>query len=123
MANLQKDRGAHRRRKSRSVRRRVRLYSDRPRLTVFRSLKNIYCQIIDDDAGRTLASASSLDKEFRTSLAGKKPVDAASAVGAKLAERALASGVTKVVFDRGPFKFHGRVKALASAARAGGLEF
>ena len=123
MANLQRDRGAHRLRKSRSVRHKIRSRSHRPRLSVFRSLKNIYCQIIDDEAGCTLASASSRDKDLRSSLSGKKRVDVASVVGAKLAERALASGVTKVVFDRGPFKFHGRVKALATAAREGGLEF
>ena len=122
MSNLKKDREAHRRRKARG-RRKIRLYSGRPRLSVFRSLTNIYSQIIDDEAGRTLVSASSLDKDLRGSLAGIKRVEAASVVGAKLAERALAAGVKKVVFDRGSFKFHGRVKALASAAREGGLEF
>ncbi len=123
MSNLNRDREAHRRRKARGVRRKIRLYSGRPRLSVFRSLTNIYSQIIDDEAGRTLVSASSLDKDLRESLAGTKRVEAASVVGAKLAERALAAGVKKVVFDRGSFKFHGRVKALASAAREGGLEF
>ncbi len=123
MANLQRDRQAHRLRKKRGVRRRLRLYSDRPRLSVFRSLKNVYCQIIDDEAGRTLVSASSLDKDLRASVENKKRVEAASIVGTKLAERALAAGLKKVAFDRGPFKFHGRVKALASAARDGGLEF
>lgn len=107
----------------RGVRRRLRQNSSRPRLTVFRSLKNIYCQIIDDEAGRTLVSASSRDKDIRGSVEGKKRVEAASVVGGKLAERALAAGVKQVAFDRGPFKFHGRVKALASAAREGGLEF
>ena len=123
MANLQRDRQAHRLRKKRGVRRRLRLHSDRPRLSVFRSLKNVYCQIIDDEAGHTLVSASSLDKDIRASVKNKKRVEAASVVGAKLAERALAAGLKKVAFDRGPFKFHGRVKALASAAREGGLEF
>ena len=123
MANLQRDRQAHRLRKKRSVRRRLRLYSDRPRLSVFRSLKNVYCQIIDDEAGRTLVSASSLDKDIRASVKNKKRLEAASVVGAKLAERALAAGLKKVAFDRGPFKFHGRVKALADAARQRGLEF
>ena len=123
MANLQKQRGAHRLRKMRGVRRRLRQNSSRPRLTVFRSLKNIYCQIIDDEAGRTLVSASSRDKDIRGSVEGRKRVEAASVVGGKLAERALAAGVKQVAFDRGPFKFHGRVKALASAAREGGLEF
>lgn len=123
MSNLRKDREALRLRKSRGVRRRIRLYSGRLRLSVFRSLTNIYSQIIDDEAGRTLVSASSLDKDLRESLTGIKRVEAASVVGAKLAERALAAGVKQVVFDRGSFKFHGRVKALASAAREGGLEF
>ena len=97
--------------------------NDRPRLSVFRSSKHIYAQIIDDDAGRTLASASSLDKE----LAGKAPsgatVEAASAVGALLAKRAKDGGHTDVVFDRGAYRFHGRVKALAEAAREGGMTF
>ena len=123
MSNLRKDREALRLRKSRGVRRRIRLYSGRLRLSVFRSLTNIYSQIIDDEAGRTLVSASSLDKDLRESLTGIKRVEAASVVGAKLAERALAAGVKQVVFDRGSFKFHGRVNALASAAREGGLEF
>ena len=123
MANLQKERGAHRLRKMRSVRRKLRQRSSRPRLTVFRSLKNIYCQIIDDEAGRTLVSASSRDKDIRDSVRGRKQVEVASTVGQKLAERALAAGLKQVAFDRGPFKFHGRVKALASSAREGGLEF
>ena len=119
---MKKDREARRRRKARG-RRKIRLYSGRLRLSVFRSLTNIYSQIIDDEAGRTLVSASSRDKDLRGSVVGIKRVEAASVVGAKLAERALAAGVKKVVFDRGSFKFHGRVKALASAAREGGLEF
>ena len=122
MSNVKKDREARRRRKARG-RRKIRLYSGRLRLSVFRSLTNIYSQIIDDEAGRTLVSASSRDKDLRGSVVGIKRVEAASVVGAKLAERALAAGVKKVVFDRGSFKFHGRVKALASAAREGGLEF
>jgi large subunit ribosomal protein L18 len=93
----------------------------RPRLSVHRSNQHIYAQVIDDAAGRTLAAASSVEKDF----AGKTgaTVDAASEVGRRLAERAKAAGVTAVVFDRGGFLFHGRVKALADAAREGGLEF
>jgi len=95
----------------------------RMRLSVFRSSKHIYAQVIDDVAGRTLAAASSLDKSLRESL--KKGADkaAAAAVGKLIAERAKAAGVTAVVFDRGGYLFHGRVKALADAARAGGLAF
>ncbi|MGA0531747.1 50S ribosomal protein L18 [Hansschlegelia sp. KR7-227] len=95
----------------------------RPRLSVFRSSKQIYAQIIDDTKGVTLASASTLDKDFR---AGKKTgadVAAAQAVGKLVAERATAAGVTDVVFDRGAYIYHGRVKALAEAAREGGLNF
>ena len=95
----------------------------RPRLSVFRSGKNIYAQVIDDVAGRTLAAASSLDKDLRTGLKTGADKDAATAVGKLVAERALAAGVTQVVFDRGSYLYHGRVKALAEAAREGGLAF
>ena len=95
----------------------------RPRLSVFRSSKHIYVQIIDDDAGRTLASASTLDKSLRESLKTGADKAAAAAVGKLLAERAKEAGVTKVVFDRGAYLYHGRVKALADAAREGGLDF
>jgi large subunit ribosomal protein L18 len=95
----------------------------RPRLSVFRSGKHIYAQVIDDKAGRTLASASSIEKEMRDSLKTGADRDAATAVGKRVAERALAAGVTAVVFDRGPYLYHGRVKALAEAAREGGLSF
>jgi len=97
---------------------------DRPRLCVYKSLNHIYAQIIDDLAGRTLASASTLDKTAKGSLGGKSGnADAAAAVGALLAQRAKAKGITKVAFDRAGFKFHGRVKALADAARKEGLSF
>lgn len=92
----------------------------RPRLSVHRSGRHIYAQVIDDAAGRTLAAASTVEKGFSGPGA---TVEAASAVGKTLAERARAAGVTAVVFDRGGFLFHGRVKALADAAREGGLEF
>jgi large subunit ribosomal protein L18 len=95
----------------------------RPRLSVFRSSKNIYAQIIDDVAGHTLAAASSLEKDLKGSLKTGADVDAAKAVGKLLAERAKTAGVDKVVFDRGGYIYHGRVKALAEAAREGGLEF
>jgi len=95
----------------------------RPRLTVFRSSKHIYCQVIDDAQGKTLASASSLDKELKGSLKTGADTDAASAVGKLIATRATAAGVSAVIFDRGAYLFHGRVKALADAAREGGLNF
>ena len=95
----------------------------RPRLSVFRSGKHIYAQVIDDKAGRTLASASTLEKTQRDSLRTGADKDAATVIGKLLAERALAAGVTEVVFDRGPYLYHGRVKALADGAREGGLSF
>jgi large subunit ribosomal protein L18 len=96
---------------------------DRPRLTVFRSSKHIYAQVIDDDAGRTLAAASSLDKGLRGALKTGANRAAAEAVGKLVAERAGAAGISQVVFDRGGYMYHGRVKALAEAARAAGLSF
>ena len=95
--------------------------SGKPRLSVHRSGKHIYAQLIDDAAGKTIASASSIDKDLKQ--AGGATCDAAVRVGTTLAERAKQAGVSAVVFDRGGFLFHGRVKALADAARAGGLEF
>ena len=95
----------------------------RPRLSVFRSGKQIYAQIIDDDAGRTLAAASSLQKDLREALKTGADKAAAAAVGKAIAEKARAAGITRVVFDRGPYLYHGRVKALADAAREGGLDF
>src|SRR5512146_2119194 len=95
----------------------------RPRLSVFRSGKHIYAQVIDDGQGRTLASASSLEKPMRDELKTGADKDAATAVGKLLAERALAAVVSKVVFARGPYLYHGRVKALAEAAREGRLSF
>jgi large subunit ribosomal protein L18 len=109
--------------KAQSVRRRLRQRSDRPRLSVFRSLKNISGQIIDDLRGQTLVAASSVEKEVRAAAQGLRKLDVAKRVGELLAERARRAGVTKIAFDRGAYKYHGRVKALADAARAGGLEF
>ncbi|AWN37510.1 MULTISPECIES: 50S ribosomal protein L18 [Methylobacterium] len=95
----------------------------RPRLSVFRSSKQIYVQVIDDAQGKTLAAASSIDKALKGDLKTGADVAAATAVGKLVAERAKAAGVTKVIFDRSGYIYHGRVKALADAAREGGLEF
>ena len=94
----------------------------RARLSVFRSSRHIYAQIIDDDAGRTLAAASTLDADLKPSLKTGADTEAAKAVGKLIAERAKAAGVERVVFDRGAYMYHGRVKALADAAREGGLD-
>ena len=110
-----------RRRRHKRVRRRVEGTAERPRLAVFRSNKHITAQLIDDLAGRTLASASSVEAPLRGSGGGN--VEAAKAVGALVATRARDAGITTVVFDRGGFAYHGRVAALADAARAEGLEF
>jgi len=93
----------------------------RPRLSIYRSGRHIYAQVIDDKAGRTLAHASTLEKDLRANTGAD--VDAATAIGKLIAERATAAGVTAVVFDRGPYLYHGRVKALADGAREGGLSF
>jgi len=93
----------------------------RPRMSIHRSGRHIYAQVIDDEAGRTIAAASTLDKDLRGTAGATK--DAAATVGKRIAERATAAGVKAVVFDRGGFLFHGRVKSLADAAREGGLEF
>ena len=111
------------RRQTRVRRRLVRAANGRPRLSVFRSSKQIYAQVIDDAAARTLAAASSIEKGLRETLKTGADKAAAAAVGKLLAERAKAAGVTAVVFDRGGYLFHGRVKALADAAREGGLQF
>ena len=111
-------------RRTAKVRRGIRRAAgDRKRLSVFRSSKHIYAQVIDDIKGETLASASSLEKAMRTSLKTGADIDAAKAVGKLVAERAAAAGVKEVVFDRGNYIYHGRVKALAEAAREGGLSF
>ncbi|QCI68671.1 50S ribosomal protein L18 [Phreatobacter stygius] len=111
------------RRKAR-VRRALRAAANgRPRLSVFRSSKHIYAQVIDDLKGVTVASASSLEKDMKSSLKTGADVAAASAVGKLLAERAVKAGVTEVVFDRGAYHYHGRVKSLAEGAREGGLSF
>jgi large subunit ribosomal protein L18 len=110
------------RRKSR-IRKRVTGTQQRPRLTVFRSARHIYAQIIDDTQGRTLVAACSLDKTLADAGAGTKKVDRATMVGKLLAERAKAKGIDKVVFDRNGFLYHGRVKAVSEGAREAGLQF
>jgi large subunit ribosomal protein L18 len=115
--NTQRTRRLHR------VRNHLRKTSDRPRLSVFRSLKHISVQLIDDVDGKTLCSASTLDKELRTSIKYGGNKTAAEAVGKAIAERAIAAGIKEVKFDRGHFRYHGRVAALAEAARKAGLEF
>ena len=118
---LSKD--AHRRRVHTRVRTRLAGTPERPRLNVYRSVAHIYAQVIDDRGGRTMASASSVDKETKKNLKGGGNIASAKAVGKVIAERAKAAGVTQVVFDRGGYKYHGRVKALADAAREAGLKF
>jgi large subunit ribosomal protein L18 len=111
-------------RRTAKVRRNVRRAAgNRARLSVFRSSKHIYAQVIDDARGETLVSASSIEKDMRTSRKTGANIDAAKAVGKRVAERAASKGITQVVFDRGGYLFHGRVKALADAAREGGLKF
>ncbi len=111
-------------RRANRVRRQIKkVAGDRLRLSVHRSSKNIYAQVIDDAKGHTVASASTLEKDLKGSLKTGADTAAATAVGKLIAERASKAGVTDVVFDRGPYIFHGRVKALAEAAREGGLKF
>lgn len=112
-----------RKRRHQRVRAKVRGTSERPRLNVFRSLTHIYAQIIDDGRGHTLVSASTLDPEVRDKIKGLSKTEQARLVGQVLAQRALARGVRQVVFDRGGYLYHGRVKALADGSREGGLEF
>lgn len=114
---------AARQRRHLRVRKRISGTSERPRLAVFRSLNHIYAQIIDDTVGRTLVSAADVEPEVRTAVDGKKKTEVAELVGAAIAQKAKAKGITTVVFDRGGFRYHGRVKALAEAARKGGLQF
>lgn len=112
-----------RRRRAFRVRKRTRGTQERPRLTVVRSHKHISAQIVDDEVGKTLASASSLDKKLAGKLKSGGNADAAQVVGKAIAERAIAAGIKDVCFDRGPYRYHGRVAALANAAREGGLSF
>lgn len=112
-----------RQRRHRRVRVKISGTTERPRLNVFRSLTNIYAQVIDDTAGHTLVSASTLDKDLRGTVEGKSKIEAAKLVGALVARRAQDAGIKQVIFDRGGYKYHGRIKAVADGAREAGLEF
>ncbi len=114
---------AARRRRHIRVRKTVAGTPERPRLAIFRSLNHIYAQIIDDTAGHTLAAASDLEKDVRSALDGKKKAEVAALVGQSVAKKAKEAGIRAVVFDRGGFRYHGRVKALAEAVRKGGVSF
>lgn len=112
-----------RKRRHARVRKNVHGTPDRPRMNVFRSLKDIYVQVIDDEQGKTLVSASTIDKDLRGNMKGKNKTEQAELVGEAVASRAKDAGISKVVFDRGGYKYIGRIKALADGARKGGLEF
>ncbi|GBE03966.1 MAG TPA: 50S ribosomal protein L18 [Nitrospirae bacterium] len=112
-----------RKKRHRRVRKKVSGTTEKPRLNVFRSLKHIYVQVIDDNTGVTLAAASTADKEFKSAVKIGSNIEAAKTVGTAIAKKAIGKGVTKVIFDRGGYIYHGRVKALAEAAREGGLKF
>ena len=119
----EKSRSASRVRRHLRVRKRVFGTTERPRLSIFRSINEIYAQVIDDIDGNTLIAASSIDKDLRAKMAGLKKSEQAKLVGQAVAERAKGKGIEAVVFDRGGFRYTGRVKALADGAREGGLEF
>jgi large subunit ribosomal protein L18 len=123
ITNVSAQRRQARERRHARVRRHIEGGPDRPRLAVFRSLQHIYAQVIDDAKGHTLASASTIDKQLAGQLSGKPKREQAALVGRIVAERAKAHGVESVVFDRGGFRYHGRVRALAEAAREAGLNF
>jgi len=118
-----KDARAARKRRHMRVRKKIRGTAERPRLCVFRSLNHVYAQVVDDNLGHTLVSASTLEREVRSDVEGKVKAEAAQLVGKLVAERAVEKGITKVVFDRGGYKYHGRVKVLAETARKVGLVF
>lgn len=112
-----------RKRRHRRIRAKLAGTAERPRLNVFRSLDHIYVQVIDDESGHTIVSASTVDKNLRADLDGKTKKEQATLVGKVVAERAQAAGLKQVVFDRGGYLYHGRIRALADGAREGGLEF
>ena len=118
-----KSRSLARERRHARVRKHVVGTSDRPRLNVFKSLTGIYAQIVDDNEGNTLISASTVDKELREKMKGMKKIEQAKVIGRAVAERAVSKGISSVVFDRGGFRYVGRIKALAEGAREGGLQF
>lgn len=112
-----------RKRRHRRIRAKLAGTAERPRLNVFRSLEHIYVQVIDDETGHTIVSASTVDKNLRAEMDGKTKKEQATLIGKRVAERAQAAGVKQVVFDRGGYLYHGRIRALADGAREGGLEF
>ena len=122
-AKIKNDKLKRRRGRASSIRKKIEGDQTRPRLSVFRSAKHIYAQVVDDIQGRTLVAASSLTADVKESLTGKKKSERAEVVGKKLAEVAKAAGIKAVVFDRNGYPYHGRVAALAKGAREGGLEF
>lgn len=121
--NVLKEKNRKRFKRRKGIRKRIFGVKEKPRLSVYRSSKNIYCQLIDDTTGRTLASASTLIKDIKDKLPYGGNIEAAKLVGRKIAEDAAKIGITRVVFDRGGYKYHGRVKALADSAREGSLVF
>lgn len=123
MTRQAKKRYDSRKRRQRRVRARIHGTAERPRLNIYRSVSNIYAQVIDDDSGRTLVSASTIEQELAAQINDKNKVDAARLVGKIVAERAKEQGVNTVIFDRAGYKYHGRVAALAEGAREGGLDF
>lgn len=118
-----KSRQEARKHRQRRIRAKIFGTAGRPRLNVFRSLENIFVQVIDDENGHTLVSASTIDKEIASQVEGKNKTEAAKLVGVAVANRAKQAGITTVVFDRGGYRYHGRIRALAEGAREGGLEF
>ena len=120
---VKRTRESMRKRRHKRVRKKLYGTKERPRLNVYRSLKQIYAQVIDDNASHTLASASTIDPEVKPQLKGKTKTEQAKVIGTIVAERAVAEGVKKVIFDRSGYRYHGRVRALADAAREAGLEF
>jgi large subunit ribosomal protein L18 len=123
MVDKSKQKIDSRKRRQRRVRAHLSGTTQRPRLNIFRSLSNIYAQVIDDGDGKTLASASTIDPDVVSQIVGKSKVDSARIVGRIVAERAKTAGITTVVFDRAGYRYHGRVAALAEGAREAGLEF
>ena len=123
MKSIAKDRRESRLKRHRRIRKRVSGAAERPRLCVFRSHAHVHAQIVDDARGVSLAGASTLSPELKDAISGKKKTEASREVGKLIATRALAKGIKRVRFDRGGYLYHGRVKALAEAARAAGLEF
>ncbi|MBZ0300182.1 MAG: 50S ribosomal protein L18 [Anaerolineae bacterium] len=121
--DISKKKRQGREQRHRRVRARIIGTTERPRMNIYRSLSNIYVQVIDDTVGRTLVSASTIDKEIATQIEGKPKLEAAKIVGKVVAERAKQAGISQIVFDRGGYKFHGRVAAVAEGAREAGLEF